>query len=150
LRVGLAGVLTRSRVDDVRYDPNRDALSAEPARPRGYLPKVYVQWEDDHYNFLLGTYRAGFGQRLTFDNTRNYTPNGIYRDSTIFARPVRLTRLCKESAGELSASPCAGELGDTDVTPGCRWHETLQGVAVGVKKLDRPVCWLQAYAGISA
>jgi hypothetical protein len=149
LRLGFAGVMTRGRVDDVRYDPNRDALSAEPPRPRAYLPKVYVQWEDDHYNVLLGTYRAGFGQRLTFDNTRNYTPNGIYRDNTIYPRPVRLTRLCKESSGELPESPCAGEIGDTYVTPDFRWQETLQGVAAGIKKLDLPVGWMQAYAWTS-
>ncbi|MDC0667049.1 helix-hairpin-helix domain-containing protein [Nannocystis sp. ncelm1] len=149
LRLGVAGVLTRSRVDDVRYDPNRDALSAEQPRPRGYLPKVYVQWEDDNYNVLLGTYRIGFGQRLTFDNTRNYTPNGIYRDNTIYPRPVRLTRLCKESAGELADSPCDGDLGNTYVTPDFRWQETLQGIAAGIKKLELPVGWMQAYAWTS-
>ncbi|MFY0541402.1 helix-hairpin-helix domain-containing protein [Nannocystis pusilla] len=149
LRLGVAGVLTRSRVDDVRYDPNRDALSAEQPRPRGYLPKVYVQWEDDNYNVLLGTYRIGFGQRLTFDNTRNYTPNGIYRDNTIYPRPVRLTRLCKESAGELPDSPCDGEIGDTYVTPDFRWQETLQGIAAGIKKLKLGSGWMQAYAWTS-
>lgn len=149
LRMGFAGVMTRSRVDDVRYDPVRDALSAEPERPRGYLPKVYVQWEDDHYSVIAGTYRIGFGQRLTFDNTRSYTPNGISRDGTVYPRPVRLTRLCKESAGELDASPCQGDAADTYVTPDFRWQETLQGVAAGIKKLDLPVGWMQAYAWTS-
>ncbi|HEY8376315.1 MAG TPA: helix-hairpin-helix domain-containing protein, partial [Nannocystis sp.] len=149
LRMGFAGVLTRSRVDDVRYDPVRDALSADPPRPRGYLPKVYVQWEDDNYSVLAGTYRIGFGQRLTFDNTRNYTPNGIYRDNTIYPRRPKLTRLCRETQGELDEHPCEGDLGNTYVTPDFRWQETLQGVAAGIKKLQLPVGWLQAYAWTS-
>lgn len=149
LRMGFAGVLTRNRVDDVRYDPSRDALSAEGPRPRVYLPKFYVQWDDDNYSILAGTYRIGFGQRLTFDNTRNYTPNGIYRDNTIYPRPVRLARGCRESAGELSESPCAGELDNTYSTPDFRWQETLQGVAAGIKKLELGQGWMQAYAWTS-
>ena len=149
LRLGVAGVLTRYRLDDIRYDPNRDALSAPVAHVQPHLPKFYVQWDDDHYSILAGTYRIGFGQRLTFDNTRSYTPNGIVRDQTIYPRPVRLTSLCKESAGELEASPCQGDVGSTYVTPDFRWQETLQGVAAGIKRLDLPVGWLQAYAWTS-
>lgn len=150
LRLGVAGVLTRNRADDVRYDPNRDALSAGAPGPRVYLPKFYVQWDDDHYSILAGTYRAGFGQRLTFDNTRNYTPNGIYRDQTIYPRPVRLSRLCRESAGELTSSPCDDGDEKTEYgTPDFRWQETLQGLAAGIKKLELPVGWLQAYAWTS-
>lgn len=150
LRLGFAGVLNRGMVDDVRYDPVRDALSAEAPRPSVWLPKAFIQWDDDQYSVLAGTYRIGFGQRLTFDNTRSYTPNGIVRDQTIYPRPVRLTRLCKESAGELDASPCDDGDEKTDyVTPDFRWQETLQGVAAGIKKLQLPSGWMQAYAWTS-
>lgn len=149
LRMGFAGVLTRYRIDDIRYDPVRDSLSAPDPRPRAYLPKIYVQWDDDMYSVIAGTYRIGFGQRLTFDNTRNYTPNGIARDHTIYPRPVRLTSLCKQTAGELDGSPCSEEEQRTRVTPDFRWQETLQGVAVGIKKLKLPTGWLQAYAWTS-
>ncbi len=149
LTLGVAGVLTRQRVGDVRYDPDRDALSADPARPRVVLPKFVAHWDTDQYTILAGTYRAGFGQRLTFDNTRNPTPNGIYRDLTIYPRPIRLTRLCKESAGELDDSPCDGDAAHTYVTPDFRWQETLQGLAVGIKRLDVGPGWLQAYSWMS-
>jgi DNA uptake protein ComE-like DNA-binding protein len=89
LSLGVAGVLLRDRVSDVRYDPVRNALSAEAPRPQVALPKFFAQWDTDQWAILAGTYRAGFGQRLTFDNTRNYTPNGFYRDLTIYPRPVR-------------------------------------------------------------
>lgn len=146
LNIGFAGVLLRNRVDDVRYDPNRDALSAEAPKPTPYLPKIYAQWDTERWTVMLGTYRAGFGQRLTFDNSRNYTPNGIYRDAVIYPRPVKLSKLCRESTGELDANPCAGELGDTYVTPDFRWQQTMQGLAVGIKRLDLGPGWLQAYA----
>lgn len=146
LSIGFAGVLMRNRVNDVRYDPIRDALSAKAPSPTPYLPKVYVQWDTDRWAILAGTYRAGFGQRLTFDNTRNYTPNGFYRDQTIYPRPVRLASLCRESTGELDGSPCAGDEANTYVTPDFRWQQTLQGLAVGLKRLDIGPGWLQAYA----
>lgn len=146
LSIGFAGVLLRNRVNDVRYDPSRDALSAKAPSPTPYLPKIYAQWDTERWTVLVGTYRAGFGQRLTFDNSRNYTPNGIYRDQTIYPRPVKLASLCRESTGELGQNPCSGELGDTYVTPDFRWQQTMQGLAVGIKRLDLGPGWLQAYA----
>lgn len=149
LSLGVAGVLLRDRVSDVRYDPIRGGLSAEAPRPELALPKFFVQWDTDQWAILAGTYRAGFGQRLTFDNTRNYTPNGFYRDLTIYPRPVRLNSLCNEGTGELAESPCQGDYGNSYGTPDFRWQETLQGMAVGLKRLDAGIGWLQAYAFMS-
>lgn len=149
LSLGFAGVLLRDRVSDVRYDPGRNALSAEAPKPEVALPKFFVQWDTDQWAILAGTYRAGFGQRLTFDNTRNYTPNGFYRDLTIYPRPVRLNALCNEGTGELSQSPCQGDLASSYGTPDFRWQETLQGMAVGLKHLDAGPGWLQAYGFMS-
>lgn len=149
LTMGFAGVLQRDRVSDVRYDPTRNALSAEEPHPRAVLPKFFVQWDTDNWAILAGTYRAGFGQRLTFNNTRNYTPNGFYRDLTIYPRQVRLSRLCNESTGELGESPCQGDFADTYGTPDFRWQQTLQGMAVGLKRLDLGAGWLQAHAFMS-
>jgi hypothetical protein len=150
LKAGFAGTLTRNAVSDVRYDPNRDALTAEPVGPDVRLPKAFIQWDTDTWQVLAGSFRAGFGQRLTFDNTRNYTPNGVYRDTTIYPRPVKLTRLCKESAGELPDSPCVGDDDHTYVTPDFRWQETLRGLAVGVKRLEFGPGWMQAYGFVSS
>mgnify|MGYP003592452428 CR=1 FL=1 len=146
LSVGFAGTLTRNRVGDVRYDPDRDALSASTTSPRVFVPKFFAQWDTDQYSVLAGTYRAGFGQRLTFDNTRNPTPNGVYRDLTIYPRPIKLATLCREAAGEPGSTPCAGQDENAYVTPDFRWQETLQGLAVGLKRLELGPGWLQAYA----
>ncbi|MCA9657532.1 MAG: helix-hairpin-helix domain-containing protein [Myxococcales bacterium] len=145
LSLGFAAVLNRLQPGDVRWDPNRQALSAEGPAPRLRLPKVYAMWDTEKWGIIAGTYRIGFGQRLTFDNTRNYTPNGFYRDQYIYPRRVDLTGACRESAGELGESPCAGEIGDTYITPDFRWQQTLRGIAVGAKHIDAGPGWIQAY-----
>jgi hypothetical protein len=148
LTVGVAATITRNRLGAVHYDPNRDALSAEAPHTALHLPKAYAEWEDDHVHAIVGTYRIGFGQRLTFDNTDRYTPNGIYRDDQLF-RSNDLTRECKESAGELAESPCAGPAGDVYVTPDFRWRQGLMGAAAGVRRLEVGGGELQAYGFLS-
>lgn len=150
LKIGFAGVMNRLQPQDVRWDPQRQALSADPASPTPRLPKFFAHWDDGKWSVLAGTYRIGFGQRLTFDNTRNYTPNGIYRDQYIYPRRVDLTGECRESTGELGESPCTDEQNNTYITPDFRFQQTLQGAAVGLKRLDLPVGWLQAYGWFSA
>ena len=148
LTLGAAAGLDRNRIGDVRHDPNRDALSAEGERPRVRLPKAFVQWETDDWGIIAGTYRIGFGQRLVFDSTSRYTPNGFYLDHTV-QRRYDLTRLCKESTGELGESPCADGLGDIRVTPDYVFRPGQQGLAVGAKRLPLPTGWLQTYGWFS-
>jgi hypothetical protein len=148
LTVGVAGTLSRNRIADVRYDPNREALSAVEAGPQLNLPKYFATWDADEWGIIVGTYRIGFAQRLTFDNSGRYTPNGFYLDDAVY-RTTQLTRLCKESAGELADSPCTGDAGDVYVTPDYKWRDSLRGVAVGAKHIDLPVGWLSTYGFFS-
>jgi hypothetical protein len=145
---GLAAVLTHDRLGDVVYDPNRMALSAEAPGPRLHLPKFFAQLDTADFGAIAGTYRIGFGQRLTFDNTDRYTPNGFYLDDAIF-RGTDLSRSCKESAGELPESPCSGAAGDVYGTPDFRWRDGLRGVAVGARDLRAGTGWMQAYGFFS-
>ncbi|MCB9567130.1 MAG: hypothetical protein H6710_07965 [Myxococcales bacterium] len=149
LSLGFAGVLGRLQPTDVRWDPQRQALSANAPTPQAHLPKIYAMWDTERWGIIAGTYRIGFGQRLTFDNTRNYTPNGFYRDQYIYPRRVDLTGACRESTGELDGTPCAGDIGNTYITPDFRWQQTLQGAAIGLKRADLPVGWMQAYGWFS-
>lgn len=142
LTMGAAALLDAQRLGPVRHDPNRDALLAAPAGPRPRLPKAFVQWDTARWGIIAGTYRVGFGERLTFDNSRRYTPNGFYLDDAIVAR-YDLVRSCRESAGELLESPC--DDGDLRVAPDFQVSPGLRGVAAGAKKLPLPVGWLQAY-----
>ncbi len=148
LTVGVVASLTRRRVDDVAFDPNRDALSAEAAEPALHVPKAYAHWETDDYELIVGTYRVGFGQRLTFDNSSEYTPNGVYYDDEL-VRGTGLSRACSDSRGELDIGLCDGRR-DLYETPDFRWRDGLLGVASGVRSLPLGAGELQAYAFASA
>lgn len=143
LTVGFASTFSRNRLADVELDPERDALSAVPAEEKVDLPKFFVEWEEETWGAIAGTYRIGFGQRLTFDNTSHYTPNGWNHDDQIF-RDTELSRICRESRGdELEDLPCPTNLYET---PDYRWRDGLLGAAVGLKRLELGQGHLQAFA----
>jgi hypothetical protein len=144
LTAGFALATTRLDIGDPVYDPNRGALVAEPRGYQVHVPKAYVKWEDDQKAAILGSYRIGFGQRLIFDNSRHYTPNGLTSDDQIFYSSD-LTGECHLSSGELVTSPCAGAAADEYVTPDWAWRDGLFGAAAGVKHLDVGTGWLQLY-----
>jgi hypothetical protein len=149
LSFGGAAVVTTHRLGDVVYDPVRESLSAQAAAPRVAVPKLFVRWEEDGWGVIAGSYRIGFGQRLTFDDTSRYTPSGFVPDDDI-VRGTSLTSACKESQGELDASPCAGAAGDEYVVPDFRWREGLFGVAVGARQLAAGPGELQLYGFFSS
>ncbi len=144
LDAGVAVALTRNQLRRVRWDPNRGALSADPEGVRVEVPKLYVEWEDDRWEVIGGTYRLGFGQRLTFDVTDQVTPNGFFGDYEL-RRYNELGLRCKRTAGELAQSPCP-EGRVARVTPDYAWTNRLAGVALGLKNLPMGQGWLQAYA----
>ena len=103
-----------------------------------------MKWEDDNLTAIVGTFRAGFGQRLVFDNSQYYTPNGLYLDDQLYYS-ADLSTACKESAGELLVSPCSGAAGSEYVTPDFRWRDGLLGVGVGAKRIELSTGWLQLF-----
>jgi hypothetical protein len=142
--VGAAATMTRLRLGDVHYDPNRDALLADPEGIQFHLAKIYVRYEADAIVGILGTYRAGFGQRLVFDNSSDYTPNGFYLDDQLFYDDT-LVKECKQSESGAEAPPdCDPDRADTYVTPDFRWREALFGAAGGAKHIDLGPGYLQA------
>lgn len=146
---GIALATTRLEIGDAQYDPNRNALIADPARYSAKIAKAYVKYEDNNWEAIAGSFRAGFAQRLVFDNSRHYTPNGLYLDDQVYYSGD-LTMECKESAGELVTSPCAGAAGDRYITPDWIWRDALFGVGLGAKKIELETGWIQAYAFASA
>lgn len=148
LTVGAAAVLDRNRLENAVWDPNRDALVSAGERTTPRLPKYYAQWDTPKWGVIAGTYNIGFGQRLTFDTTSRYTPNGFVLDDTMY-RTTRLTTECRLSTGELSESPCPGGEARTYVTPDYRERVRQRGVAVGAKHISMPVGWMQAYGFFS-
>ncbi len=144
LDVGVAAALTRNTLRRIRWDSQRHALSAEPERVRVEIPKLYVEWEDENWEIVGGTYRIGFGQRLTFDVTDQITPNGLFGDYEL-RRNNELGLRCRRAPGELAESPCPRDR-VARVTPDFGWTNRLTGVAVGLKSLSVGAGWLQLYA----
>jgi hypothetical protein len=143
LTAGLALTTTRQQIGDPVYDPSRGALIADDRSYRVQVPKGYVKWETDAIDAVVGTYRIGFGQRLVFDNSSAYSPNGLYSDDQLFYT-ADLSTACKLSDGELLSDACP--VGTEYVTPDFNWRQGLFGASVGAKKLELPTGWLQIYA----
>ncbi len=137
LDAGVIGVLTRNTLGEVRAEPNsfRDGLSAAPPGVKLQPAKYFAQWKDSHLHLVAGTYRIGFGQRLVFDNTGRYVPHGIRVDDTIYYSQD-LSLACRESAGELTQSPCSGDLLYSYQAPDYRWTDRLRGFAAGYRTGD--------------
>jgi DNA uptake protein ComE-like DNA-binding protein len=140
---GMVGSLTRNHVWRTRWDAARGGLSVEPESVRFEVPKAYIEWEDDRWEIVGGTYRIGFGQRLTFDVTDQVTPNGLFGDYEL-RRDNELGLRCRRGAGELHAAPCP-EARVARVTPDFTWTNRLTGVGAGMKQLPLGSGWLQAY-----
>lgn len=147
VQAGFAATFTRLDSGAPQYDPARDALIADPQSYRFVVPKAFVKYEDEEAAAIAGSYRIGFAQRLVFDNTSRYTPNGLtYDDQLTFSQD--LTSVCKESAGELAESPCADDE-HRRITPDWKWRDGLFGVAAGFKRLELGAGWLQGYVWAS-
>ncbi|HVK82962.1 MAG TPA: hypothetical protein VM513_02595 [Kofleriaceae bacterium] len=149
MQAGLALTTTRLQLGDAVYDPNRDALVAEGHKLRVHAPKAYVRWDTDELSAIGGSFRAGFAQRLVFDNSSQYTPNGLYADDQMYF-VTDLALDCRETSGELSTSPCEGPAGDRYVTPDFAWRQGLFGVGAGLKKVPLGTGWAQVYGWASA
>ena len=145
ISAGVAALFTRHRLGDVSYDAARGALSAAPPSSQLQVPKYYVYWENERFELVAGTYRIGFGQRLTFDSTDRYTPNGIEPDGSVNSPGTELGIACKRTSGELDSSPCSGADASNYTVPDFGWSEAQRGVAAGVKRVEFGDGWLQAY-----
>lgn len=142
ITAGAAATLGRLRIGDVRWDETRDAFIADRPSPRPYLPKAFVRYRGERFDVIAGTYRIGFGERLTFDNTTDYTPDGIYVDDVINNESGELTLACKESNGETEATCEEGRRTSRDYG----WSDGLLGVAAGLPQLALGTGWAKAYA----
>jgi hypothetical protein len=148
LRFGYAATVSRLRLGDPVYDPNRDALIAGRPTTQLHIPKIYVQYETDEVSLIGGSFRAGFGQRLVFDNSSRYTPNGFTYDDQLFFSSD-LSTICRESAAELP-SPCTGPERYEYVTPDWRWRDGLFGIGAGLRRVPAGDGWLQIYGWASS
>lgn len=136
----------RDRLGPVQYDPVRGALSATAPAYSLRVPKFFVQWKRPQRQAVAGTFRIGFGQRLTLDNTTRQAPNGIYGDDVVFLGSDLSSKDCTLAAGELSASPCSAEEQNRYVLSDFSVREGFRGLAGGIDELEVGSGKLSAYA----
>ena len=132
LSLGLGLALTRHRLGAVVFDPTRQALLATPPEPTLTVAKATLRWDARWFSALAGSYRVGFGQRVTFDDTGADQPGGAVQDDQV-AVDGGLVRACKEGDAEAPSS-CAAERARL-VTSDVRWREGLWGVALAARQL---------------
>ncbi|MBI3184992.1 MAG: helix-hairpin-helix domain-containing protein [Myxococcales bacterium] len=127
---------TRLQLGTVSYDPNREALAAVPPSYAPQLPKWHLRWKTPGRSAVLGHFEAGFGQRLTLDNTTRTEPNGFYPDNVVFMRNFEdLIRLCRMSVGDPGSIACTVERIRYG-TPDFDWNERFRGMAFTVEDLE--------------
>ena len=141
LSAGLAATLTRRRIEAPVWDPNRGGLIADGESVQVHVPKLYVRYRADHLDLIAGTYRVGFGQRLTFDNSSDYTPDGIYTDDQL-SRADDLSDSCRLSKGELAGAACPTH---RYITPDFSWSQGLQGIAAGTDHIAAGTGYITAH-----
>jgi len=78
-----AGVLVAEEqgVYGVSYD--NDTITVQGMRPQVSLERVYASIDRGDWAVIMGHYKVGFGQRLTFDITDKQRPHGFYQDLKI-------------------------------------------------------------------
>jgi hypothetical protein len=83
LGVGLL-ITVGSEIGDVRSAPSGGGLSAEGYALRGNVPRFYAYWDGPRLFALAGTYRVGYGLRLTLDTSRRLRPQGLYANDELY------------------------------------------------------------------
>ncbi|HZI08780.1 MAG TPA: hypothetical protein VE153_00245 [Myxococcus sp.] len=127
LRAGVLALLARRRLGAPKRDGGRDALVVEAPGTAVLVPKLYAQWSGAQASVLVGTYRLGFGQRLTLDTTDLPAPDGFLPDDGV-RPPGALERECL-----VSGTACGPEEQRAEVTPDFRWDEGFRGIAGTVR-----------------
>jgi hypothetical protein len=149
LEVGFSLVLTHTWLGSPVFDPNRQALAASPVHVGAEVPKFFASWNTEKFQILGGTFRAGFGQRLIFDNTGQVSPSGLRIDDTLYLSQDSV-RSCRESAGELSESPCGGLKRYRYMAPDMRWSNRLRGLGFSLKRIPvNKKHWLSIHGFLS-
>lgn len=136
--VGLSGAIglvgTRRELSQPFYDPIAGSLEVTDSSYQVFMPKFWARWRSGKFEVVAGTFRLGFGQRLTLDNTLRQTPEGIYPDNNFYWNRY-LVSGCTRSGVSVS-SPCLDSEVDSYVTDDFIWRDSFRGVAASAKDLE--------------
>jgi hypothetical protein len=135
LSLGFALVSTRQRLGSLSWDPARHAVVAQAPAYSTALPKFFLSWGDDRLSVFAGTFRIGFAERLTLDNTRRQTPHGFHADD-VLQRDFALARFCPYPTDGGPVDVCgAGDDASHEATRDFRWEEGFRGLAASLREV---------------
>jgi hypothetical protein len=134
LSAGALLATTRRSVAPPRYDALLDTLVTSGPGFRVNLPRAFLEWTPRRWRLIAGTFTLGFGERLTLDNTRRFTPHGLYL-SDDFRRPPDLSRVCQLSSPDPLGGACADGAPNRYVTPDFATRDTVRGLAGSVEEV---------------
>ncbi|MBI5547328.1 MAG: helix-hairpin-helix domain-containing protein [Deltaproteobacteria bacterium] len=133
LSAGIGLATTRRAMFGVRYSLDQNGLVADQPSYRFQVPKFFAMWKTPMFQVVAGTFRLGFGQRLTLDNSTRQRPNGVYADTVIYTLSEELRSACNVSnAVSIDGEACEKGL---YTTPDFRWREGFRGLAVSARKI---------------
>lgn len=135
LSAGFMLATTRLRPATPTYDPTLGTLVTTGFPYMLNAPRFFAMWSSGKRKLVVGTFTLGFGERLTLDNTRRLTPNGIYLTND-FRRTNFLVGGCKISSPDQLSGPCAPDQQDKYVTPDFSWREQFRGVAGSIEDIS--------------
>jgi Helix-hairpin-helix motif len=153
LRAGIELVTTRFRPSTAFYDGTRDTLMVSWPYYALNMPKLYGQWKAGNRQIIVGTFKVGFAEQLTLDNTQKTHPNGfdvrtrtLQPESgititygpggTVEGVNSSLSSPCRFSTGELSQTPCPSDGSIPKAMPDYRWREVFRGIAASIEELE--------------
>jgi len=125
---GLLSMTTRQRPGSIQYDPTVGQLHATLPGYSVQLPKIWVRFKNGPYDLLLGSFRIGFGQRLTLDNTTRLTPDGFYQDDAIYLDGDP-DRVCAPGTIDPDTGVCPGNNLTSYMTSDFSWRDGFRGIA---------------------
>lgn len=137
LRAGIELVTTRFRPTAPYYDSTRDTLMVNGPYYSVHLPKLYGQWKAGSRQIIVGTFRVGFAEQLTLDNTLRQKPRGFdVTTRTLQPLITGLSSPCRFSTGELDDTPCPDDGSIAKGTRDFRWRDVFRGIAGSVEDLE--------------
>jgi hypothetical protein len=81
--LGAGALVTFRRRMDAWWDYSRGALVSDGPRNVPDIDNAYIFGGYAGWSIILGSYTAGFGERLTFDTTTRAQPHGWYENDTV-------------------------------------------------------------------
>ncbi|MBI3178699.1 MAG: hypothetical protein HYZ27_03505, partial [Deltaproteobacteria bacterium] len=106
------GLLTYRPLFEAAYDAARSELVVDGVASRPHLDALYLSGHYGMWRAVVGSFNAGFGERLIFDNTRREHPNGLDERIVLTIRREDASLKPRQNLWGAAVSVESADLGD--------------------------------------